>query len=249
MRELIEVAPKWIAVLSFAVVVFAVVHEWGYFAVIGPHLQTVVSPYDYAVNALVWLPSTTILAFGTWGYLAIVGRTKEGRPTVSRYNLSLLVLGVAGFTLAYLLVPGLPFVFVLSWIALTAVFWLIPKYFPFDKLPDDWQFHRLVVIVPAMMVLMYGYGATSATNDLRKADDIYFVHPKGDNAEARARVMLRSFERGILVRDLVRERVEFVRWEDIALLSVLAERPGSSRSLFCKSFGICLRQEPLPPVP
>jgi hypothetical protein len=102
---------------------------------------------------------------------------------------------------------------------------------------------------PVLLVLTYGYGVVLATNDLRKTGDVYLVVQKGSNAAPRSRVMLRGFDKGILVRDYMDERIEFVRWEEITLISTFAKRE-SEPSLSCKWFAIaCFGDLPRPPTP
>jgi hypothetical protein len=57
-KEFFEAAPRVIGVLTFSILVLTVVHETGYFVVLGPHLQTVATTFDYFTNSLVWLPTS-----------------------------------------------------------------------------------------------------------------------------------------------------------------------------------------------
>jgi hypothetical protein len=61
MKEILDLVPKAIALLSFAVLALTVVHEWGYFWVLGSHFQAVASAYDYFSNSILWLPQNLLL--------------------------------------------------------------------------------------------------------------------------------------------------------------------------------------------
>lgn len=63
-----------------------------------------------------------------------------------------------------------------------------------------------------------------------------FLHT--DNPETKRQlVMLRSFEKGVLMRDVSAERVEFLRWESIGSLSRFAPPP-IEPGFGCKWFGM-----------
>jgi hypothetical protein len=74
--------------LSFTLIIFTTVHDWGYFSVIGANFRTLLSPYDYITNAIEWMPSFSAVFVGTLflGYVnsevwALWGRTTLATPT------------------------------------------------------------------------------------------------------------------------------------------------------------------------
>ena len=67
MKEFVDAVPKYIGVVSFLVLLVTVVHEYGYFIVLGSHLQAIATTYDYLANALVWLPTAMGAIFSLQG--------------------------------------------------------------------------------------------------------------------------------------------------------------------------------------
>src|SRR5262245_58621229 len=62
MRWLLENAAKAIGLLSFSLLALSVVHDWGYFYVVGSRFRTVQTTYDYIANAIDWLPPLLLSA-------------------------------------------------------------------------------------------------------------------------------------------------------------------------------------------
>jgi hypothetical protein len=60
-KEVLERFPTVLALVTSAVFFMTVVHEWAYFLVVGPHLQTTMSSVDYLSNAILWLPWHVLL--------------------------------------------------------------------------------------------------------------------------------------------------------------------------------------------
>jgi hypothetical protein len=241
MKDVIEAIPKWIAAGSVALLILAVTHEYGYFAIIGPHLQTVISPYDYAVNALVWLPSTLMAVLLLFAYMTMIERPKNGRPTISKFQWLWQLSGALGALAFAFFAGGFPVAIML--LSALGMLWLLLKILP-ERLAEHWQLYKLIMIAPAMLIFAYGYGVVVAYRDLDKTEDVYLILQKGRDASPRSRVMLRGFDKGILVRDYINQRVEFMRWDDIVVISKFATS-GDKRSLSCKWLGIaCFGQEP-----
>jgi hypothetical protein len=55
-KNLIDNLGKFIAALSFALLTVTVLHDWGYFWLLGSRFQCIQTPYDYLANAIEWLP-------------------------------------------------------------------------------------------------------------------------------------------------------------------------------------------------
>ena len=55
-KDALDNAPKAIAILSFAVLIVTVLHDWGYFWVVGLRFQSVQTAYDHLANSIEWLP-------------------------------------------------------------------------------------------------------------------------------------------------------------------------------------------------
>lgn len=55
MNDLIDRLPKLITSISFASIIFFVVHEWSYFTVIGADFLSLFTAYDFISNSLLWI--------------------------------------------------------------------------------------------------------------------------------------------------------------------------------------------------
>jgi len=248
MKEFFDAAPKIIGVSSFIVLLLSVVHEWGYFYVLGWHLQTIATTYDYLTNAFLWLPASSGILV-TAQALEATMTIKENRVTLNRVVLyaaaAIPILGI----LLYLLIGGegiSPALSVTSLIGIGAVY-LLTKIIPGEWLAENSKY-RFVMMLPLIVLLMLGYGITNGYSDLRKVTDIYTVDQK-EKQSARQLVLLRSFEKGLLVRDAPAQRIEFIRWESINSISrVLAAE--QSIGYLCLWVGvICRGNNPEPIIP
>jgi hypothetical protein len=54
---------KYIAGITFSVLILAVAHEWAYFNIIGEQFQSMMGVYDYFQASTLWLPYVVIAAF------------------------------------------------------------------------------------------------------------------------------------------------------------------------------------------
>src|SRR5258708_40069973 len=82
MKWILENAAKLIGLLSFGLVVFSTIHDWGYFSVIGSHYRALLSAYDYVTNAIEWMPAFALTSvFGAaLSYLlaSLIAKNPEG---------------------------------------------------------------------------------------------------------------------------------------------------------------------------
>jgi hypothetical protein len=247
MKEFFDAAPKFIGVTSFVVLLMTIVHEWGYFYVLGWHLQTIATTYDYLSNSFVWLPTIAGILVGAQGLEATM--TVEG----DRVRLDRLVLIIASAIpaiaiLLYFLIGGQssPALSISSLVGIATVF-IITKLVSGKWVAKDRK-HRFVLVAPLVVLLMLGYGITSGYSDLSKTSDIYTVNQK-ESQSTRPLVLLRSFEKGILVRDMPAGRIEFIRWENVNSLSRLLVTEKSVGYL-CVWFNVvCHGSDPNPIIP
>lgn len=68
------------------------------------------------------------------------------------------------------------------------------------------------IAVPVLAVLAFALGQQKGLAVLYAVSDPYTIKMKN---ETRQRVLLRNFDRGLLVRSPVDQRVEFIRWDQI----------------------------------
>ena len=243
MKELLDAAPKAIAVASFVVLLITVVHEYGYFFVVGSHLQAIATTYDYLANALVWLPAAmgAIISLQGIEYAISIkdGAIKLRSPFY--FGWAAAALGL----LLYLLLGG-----VTAALAVTLFGGFTTIYFltrDFKATPERLSNYRLTLLGIYLVPLAFGYGVTTAYSDLAKSNDVYAVDQKDGQGRPRQLVLLRIFEKGVLVRDLPAERVEFLRWDSINSMSRLLRTPRPTTGYLCSWLNVaCGRREAEP---
>jgi hypothetical protein len=219
--SVLENLTKWGAVATICALGVAISHEYGYFSVVGTHFQTVATTFDYLVNALLWLPSTTIMAFVVYGFkdwmtqpapyewprfpLILVGIISV--PLVVTGTLTFFYGGNFAYELAYIMSIGTVY----------AGLWAYA--FHYSHVP--WENYRSFLFIPIVFIFSFAYGTILGNLDIQKTRDVYFLKYKTDSV-VKPVVMLRGFERGLLVRDHVNDRVELVRWDELVSFSRFA---------------------------
>jgi hypothetical protein len=266
MKEFLKIAPSAIALVSFLMLALTVVHEWGYFFVIGSHFQTIASAYDYLSNAIIWLPQNlAIMCVGVvggfllgmlggrssnedeLGFIARAAKIKRRRRGIAigvgvGFALSCVYALVGYFFMPpYLLVSIFATLATTTWMALCEVCERIfGRWFGFENR----LVYLAIVVIPFLVFTDFCLGAQEAYDDIRDIASLYFLTLKDDPvsniiSNERPVQILRSFDKGLLVRDAKREKISFVRWETIKFLShnsfAIGETP-----LGCERFpGIC----------
>jgi hypothetical protein len=238
MKDLLETAAKCIGVASFAVLFITVVHEWGYFLVLGPHLLAVATTYDYLANALVWLPAAIGAVFSLQA-LDYAISIKDGKIKLGGVFYFGWAGGVVGIAL-YLLFGGMTASFAfITFLGSCLIFFLARDA---KGNPERLSNYRLLLLSVYLTALAYGYGVSTAYSDLGKSTDIYSVEVKdskeGASTRVRQLVLLRIFEKGLLVRDLPAQRIEFLRWESINAFSKLMPTPVATKGYLCTWYGM-----------
>jgi hypothetical protein len=244
MKELLDAAPKYITVVSFLVLTVTVVHEYGYFVIIGSHLQTIATTYDYLANAFIWLPTAMGAVFALQALETAMpiekARTDAGTTTyqIKHHGLFYFVWILAGIgVLMYLLLGGTTVALsVTTLVGLTAIYFLT-RNLKGDR--EKLTAYRLTAFGIYLALLAYGYGVRTGYLDLAKSEDVYAIEQKdGQGPAFRQLVLLRIFEKGLLVRDLPAQRVEFLRWDSVTRLSRLLPKPNATKGYLCIWFDV-----------
>ncbi len=220
------------------------IHEYGYFGIIGSHLQTIATTYDYLANAFIWLPTAMGAVFTLQALEPAMPiektRTDAGTTTyqIRHQGLFYFVWILAGIgVLMYLLLGGIT-----AALSVISLFGLTAIYFVTRKLKGDREkltAYRLTAFGIYLALLAYGYGVRTGYQDLAKAEDVYAIEQKDSQGQVtRQLVLLRIFDKGLLVRDLPAQRVEFLRWDSIARLSRLLPNPRAAKGYLCIWFEV-----------
>ncbi len=64
MKWILDNVGKVITAIGFALLVLAVFHDFGYYFMLGRHLQSIQTPYDYLAHSIEWLPLHGSLILG-----------------------------------------------------------------------------------------------------------------------------------------------------------------------------------------
>ena len=124
-------------------------------------------------------------------------------------------------------------------------FWLVygVRQLPFAE-TDDPVYKKVrtaLIAMPVLAVLAFVAGQTRASGAIAAVGEPYKVKMKG--GEERQRVLLRSFDKGLLVRSPTEERVEFIKWDQIEEVTKRSPKD-RGESLSCLWLNLhCLKEQ------
>jgi hypothetical protein len=260
MIKIIGNIPRLITTLSIFVLLAAVVHDWGYFLVVGSKFQELQTPYDYIANSIEWLPFALLfLCFAGVipAFFAHVlpkfmkGPFVEGFEDVvrARFRRRRIIGGVCGTAIIVALVA--------------AIFW----WRLFYDLPE-WEMYPPMLFLAAGFVgisiayfgkslggklqgqialflclglaacaLAFYGGVQSAGYDLyTSASNIYRVELKSGPTVVKK--ILRTSEKGLLEYDPRGRATTFVRWEEVKSVTHLLGEEDQSTNPACDAIGL-----------
>jgi hypothetical protein len=205
---------------TIALLLVSVCHEYGYFWIVGSRLQTFVSTTDYFSNSILWLPW---IAFALYAYLdwdVLMGRRRYGfgwNWKTATWFAFIFGSPIAGlflldeFWIFSLIIPG-----ILAWVLVAS------NRLPFSNSDSELErmAYRAMLIAPIVAAISFGYGVTQGQSALKTFDEPYKLELK--DLGTINRVLLRTFEKGILVRDTIDDRIEFINFEQVRRLSRFA---------------------------
>jgi hypothetical protein len=117
---------------------------------------------------------------------------------------------------------------------------------PFGDRENDLVRHsrRILIVAPVLMIILFAWGEQQGEQDLKSFSNPYNIETKQNGSLHR--VILRNFDKGILVRDPVEKHVEFIKWDDVTRVRRFAIA-APDQSLSCSWFGIdCPERPPIP---
>jgi hypothetical protein len=229
--------------VTLALLLVSVTHEYGYFWIVGSRFQTFLSTTDYFNNAMLWLPWIFVALYAYVDWHVLLGKRKYDYgwnwPT---YLWFLFIFGVPIASLFVLdevavyvfLVPGF-----LAWLLLAG-----PNLPYANAESDDLKLaHRAMLLTPIVLAISFGWGIIHGQSALKSFDEPYTIELKSGSVN---RVLLRTFDKGVLVRDTAEKRVEFVKWDEIVRLYRFAP-PERKMPVSCAWFGINCSEPPYVP--
>jgi hypothetical protein len=234
MKAFLENFASILGAATLALLLMSVSHEYGYFWAVGRFFQTFLTTSDYFSNAVLWLPATLILVYLATSANILWGPQKF--PQVGFQNVK-AIWNFAMLAVVSIVCPAVVFFFAKRWNPFAYLTPLLPwwmiygsKILPLAETSLEIQAQRMLLIAPVVMAGFFGGGFEQGKADLSSFNEPYTLEmKKGGNLH---RIVLRSFDKGILVRDAVEKRIEFVRWEDITKISRL-EDADQSQPLSC----------------
>jgi hypothetical protein len=250
MKSFLENFAAILGVFTIIVLAMSWSHEYGYFWSVGRQFQTFLTTSDYLTNDVLWLPLALFLVYNWVDWHRF---KEEGPPPIdwkSKGTWVWLAVGALIFILSALaLTWPLPSLYALNVLLAMSIAWsyLWRGYVPTIELEEPWKYlvRQAVRFGPPLMMGMFIYGSIDANIDLTRMDNPYAFEFRNQNGKV-LRVFLRNFDKGVLVRDAIENRIEFYRWDDITVISKVASKP--SRTLQCWAFGWRC-DEPEPPKP
>ena len=210
--------PTFLAAGSFAVLTVTVVHELGYFSVVGLRFQAILSVSDYFANSILWLPLAAVAGLGGRVFDdLIVGpapfKARDGSP-----NLKVIFFIFMGVFSVIAIIDREIGLVLLG--ALFVVTWLVRHLTTGKYVAAEMLKPALIIsfIVPVLLAGAFILGILDARSDLVSATNSVNINEKGTMSENKV-WLLRTLDRGVLVRDGDTNRIEFIRWEQIEKIS------------------------------
>lgn len=259
---LLKYTPATIAAISFAVLCLAVTHEWAYFLVVGTQFQALMSATDYFTSSLFWLPLIIIGITGA-ALINLVLRRLENFRTEEEIAASFkspkqawrarrlpevlsttLIICLGLFQLIFENVYQIGVLSVAFGIAWLWLFIWIIKHEKVGKVVSR-PTSFLLLFAPSLCVFAFFNGLSEGFLALTTVKAVYVVKLK-DEPHERNWSVLRTLSAGPIARDLVDNRILFVRWENISFFAARVAVP-DTRSIACRIADF--RCPPTPPTP
>jgi hypothetical protein len=215
MKEFLDHFAAILGAATVGLLLFSVCHEYGYFWIIGGHFQTLVSTSDYFTNATQWIVFTLMILYTWMDWKATFGLRRYYSPISMDWRTWIFpAVALFPFLLVTFFSPNsvdfaLFFMFAYLWL----VYGVRNVPFADSDEPVYKKIRAAILAVPFFAVLAFVAGKQKGVSALATMSDPYQVKVKG--GEVRSRILLRSFDKGLLVRSPADERVEFIKWDQI----------------------------------
>jgi hypothetical protein len=249
--QMFDKLPQLIAGATFLVLTLAIVHEVAYFAVVGWQFQSLMSATDYLVSALSWMP-LVLISFLVVAVLSLAFvRFTEGRSptelrssTDKRFRVLASVMDTFfGFTAAFafavsaILFGNLYQLYLAQGLVaiatVTFLFWL-GKFQLFER-ALTFPIILLLSLLVGLFTISFVAGRGDGYRDLTTNRNIHAVTLKSSPESVNMSV-LRLLNAGVLARKPEEQKILFIRWDQIEVLSLEFTKL-DTRSLICRLVG------------
>ncbi len=220
--------------VTVGLLLLSVTHEYGCFWVVGSRFQTFLTTTDYFSNAILWLPWLFVISYGYVDWDVLFGKRKYGFGR--NWKTALWFLFIFGTPIAALFFADEFWIF--SFIIPGILLWvMVSGKLPYanSEIPIQQLAYRATLIVPIVAAIAFGYGVTQGQSALKSFDEPYQLELKG--GDKIHRILLRTFDKGLLVRDSTENRIDFIKWEELHRLSRFAP-PERKMPVSCAMFRI-----------
>ncbi len=236
LEKFLERTTALVAASSILIIALSASHELGYFAKLGSSFfQSFVSASDYFTNSILWLPVgiITLLAWGRqdWIWKATPRPNRKDRLS---WILPTLIVGVPLLLLIFDPYGGNQFLILI----MLVYFWVLFFDVLFNPLPAGLlleDVRKLVKIGVPVCAGLFCLGYQNASSDLKSYTGTYIF--TFDNGDKTLSIPLRSFDKGVLIRDPIQDRIELIRWDKIKSI----QKGGASyehNTVGCHLFGL-----------
>jgi hypothetical protein len=207
---------------TVALLLMSVSHEYGYFWAVGSHFQAFLSTSDYFSNAVLWLPAMLLILYGFLDWDVVLGLRRYA-PISLDWNsvVWIVILFVFPITAFFFLPFPTPYLYV----GPAVILWLMygTRILPFSETDSEVLLNarRVLIVAPVVMAVLFGWGFNHGLSDLQSFAEPYTLETK--NGDKLPRIVLRTFDKGVLLRDAVEDRIEFVKWDEVKKISRLGK--------------------------
>lgn len=242
MKEFLDHFAAVLGASTVALLLFAVCHEYGYFWVIGSQFQTFVSTSDYFTNSTQWIAFAAMILYTWLDWKATLGLRQYADPIGKNWRTWIFpALALIPFLLITFFSP---YPFDISLLFVFAYLWLVYgiKKVPFAGTENaiKSKIRTAIVAAPILAMTAFVAGKQRAESALSATSDPYKLKMK--RGEERNRILLRNFDKGLLVRSPGDERVEFIKWDQIEEVTKSSFKD-RGESYSCQLLGInCFKQ-------
>jgi hypothetical protein len=259
MKEILETLTKAAGLFSVTALILSVFHEVGFFYIVGSDFRHLFSTSDYFASVIAWIPESifylSVLAFiifvltlRSWNFLYRYPKEKLPETVFDK-----VLYGLLYFTLFSAIVGvffGPPWLYLriypvlaggvfLVWVNVVST--LLDKIAFKDAVPN-WA-RLLLLLGPVLLVNSFLSGANEAYGAIFRIPDVYRIEQNSPDLQNHV-IFLRSFDKGVLVRDPVRSTFDLIKWDRISRISKVSNL--RSQPVFCNITGLLCFSQPEP---